>query len=182
MVVQIGSAKNLARLLQRAGRSAHCPGGTSRVLFMPTNALELLEVSAMRRGLDAGLVEVRRPPEAPLDVLLQHLVTLACGPGFDPQAEREALRDVWSYRHLDDDTWQWCLDFLERGGSCLGAYPRYRKLERQPLDPELPDGAFRYVVREPAIARLHRLNVGTITADRSVTVRVQRGAVLGHVE
>jgi len=182
MVVQIGSAKNLARLLQRAGRSAHCPGGTSQVLFMPTNALELLEVSAMRRGLAAGLVEVRRPPEAPLDVLLQHLVTMACGPGFEPELERETLRRVWSYRHLDDDAWQWCLDFLEQGGSCLGAYPRYRKLERQPLDPGLPDGAFRYVVREPAIARLHRLNVGTITADRSVTVRVQRGAVLGHVE
>ena len=61
-VVQIGSAKNLARLLQRAGRSAHCPGGTSQVLFMPTNALELLEVSAMRRGLASGLVEHRKPP------------------------------------------------------------------------------------------------------------------------
>jgi ATP-dependent Lhr-like helicase len=181
-VVQIGSAKNLARLLQRAGRSSHCPGGTSQVLFMPTNALELLEVSAMRRGLAEGLVEVRRPPEAPLDVLLQHLVSLACGPGFEPPAERETLRRVWSYRQLDDDAWQWCLDFLERGGSCLGAYPRYRKLEREPLDPEQPAGAFRYVVREPAIARLHRLNIGTITADCSVTVRVQRGAVLGHVE
>jgi len=53
-VVQIGSAKNLARLLQRAGRSAHSPGGTSQVLFMPTNALELLELSALRRGLAAG--------------------------------------------------------------------------------------------------------------------------------
>ncbi|MGB7087581.1 MAG: DEAD/DEAH box helicase, partial [Phormidesmis sp.] len=40
-VVQIGSAKNLARLLQRAGRSAHVPGGTSEVFFLPTNALEL---------------------------------------------------------------------------------------------------------------------------------------------
>ena len=83
-VVQIGSAKNLARLLQRAGRSAHNPGGTSQVLFMPTNALELLEVSAMWRGLENGLVEHRRPPQLPLDVLLQHLTTLACGPGFVP--------------------------------------------------------------------------------------------------
>ena len=81
-VVQIGSAKNLARLLQRAGRSAHSPGGTSQVLFMPTHALELLELSALRRGLAAGLVEERHPPHAPLDVLLQHLTSLACGPGF----------------------------------------------------------------------------------------------------
>ncbi|KEF42762.1 MAG: DEAD/DEAH box helicase [Cyanobium sp. CACIAM 14] len=180
-VVQIGSAKNLARLLQRAGRSAHAPGGTAQVLFMPTNALELLEVSAMRRGLAEGLVEHRRPPEAPLDVLLQHLVTLACGPGFQPEEAFAAVRRAWSYRHLERSSWNWCLRFLEEGGDCLGAYPRYRKLER---DPPRPEGSIpqRFVVREPAVARLHRLNIGTISADRAVTVRFVRGAVLGHVE
>ncbi|MEA5411846.1 ligase-associated DNA damage response DEXH box helicase [Synechococcus sp. BA-120 BA3] len=181
-VVQIGSAKNLARLLQRAGRSAHQPGGTAQVLFMPTNALELLEVSAMRRGLGEGLVEHRRPPAEPLDVLLQHLVSLACGPGFEPEATLAAVRRTWSYRHLERRRWDWCLRFLENGGDCLGAYPRYRKLEREPAAGAQADGPWRYVVREPAIARLHRLNIGTISADRAVTVRFVRGAVLGHVE
>ncbi|MFM1798541.1 MAG: hypothetical protein RLZZ117_819 [Cyanobacteriota bacterium] len=176
-VVQIGSAKHLARLLQRAGRSAHAPGRTSQVLFMPTNALELLEVSAMRRGLEEGVVEHRTAPEAPLDVLLQHLVTLACGPGFSPVEELESIRDAWSFRQLSDADWQWCLDFLEHGGRCLAAYPRYRKLVREGATPE---GRFR--VCDPAIARQHRLNIGTITADRSVTVRFARGAVIGHVE
>jgi ATP-dependent Lhr-like helicase len=183
-VVQIGSAKNLARLLQRAGRSAHTPGGTSQVLFMPTNALELLELSAMRRGLAAGLVEHRRPPQLPLDVLLQHLVTLACGPGFVPQEALTAVRRSWSFRQLTDAQWQWCLAFLEHGGQCLAAYPRYRKLVRCRLDDE-PAAAgepFRYRVLDKAIARLHRFNIGTITADRSVTVRFVRGAVIGHVE
>jgi ATP-dependent helicase Lhr and Lhr-like helicase len=180
-VVQIGSAKNLARLLQRAGRSAHQPGGTAQVLFMPTNALELLEVSAMRRGLGEGLVEHRRPPQAPLDVLLQHLVSLACGPGFEPEATFEAVRRTWSYRQLERSRWEWCLRFLEDGGDCLGAYPRYRKLEREPAQASagVPQ---RFVVRETAVARLHRLNIGTISADRAVTVRFVRGAVLGHVE
>ena len=172
-VVQIGSAKNLARLLQRAGRSAHCPGGTSQVLFMPTNALELLEVSAMRRGLEQGLVEHRRPPQLPLDVLLQHLTTLACGPGFEPEQELATVRRCWSFQQLTDSQWQWCLEVLEHGGRCLGAYPRYRKLEWQ---------GDRYRVVDKAIARLHRFNIGTITADRSVTVRFVRGAVIGHVE
>ena len=172
-VVQIGSAKNLARLLQRAGRSAHCPGGTSQVLFMPTNALELLEVSAMRRGLEQGLVEHRRPPQLPLDVLLQHLTTLACGPGFEPEQELATVRSSWSFRELSDSQWQWCLEVLEHGGRCLGAYPRYRKLVWQ---------GDRYRVVDKAIARLHRFNIGTITADRSVTVRFVRGAVIGHVE
>jgi ATP-dependent Lhr-like helicase len=196
-VVQIGSAKNLARLLQRAGRSAHCPGGTSQVLFMPTNALELLEVSAIRRGLADGLVEHRRPPQLPLDVLLQHLVSLACGPGFEPGQELATVRRCWSFRHLSEPQWQWCLDFLEHGGQCLAAYPRYRKLVRCGADgePLLPHGddacstttpatgtAYRYRVLDKTIARLHRFNIGTITADRAVTVRYVRGAVLGHVE
>ena len=180
-VVQIGSAKNVARLLQRAGRSAHRPGGTAQVLFLPTNALELLELSALRRGLAEGLVERRSPPQAPLDVLLQHLMSLACGPGFDPLEQWRQVRSCWSYRDLSDADWAWCLRFLEHGGDCLAAYPRYRKLERDP--PEAVDGSpFRFLVREAAIARLHRLAIGTITADRAVTVRFLRGAVLGHVE
>ncbi len=172
-VVQIGSAKNVARLLQRAGRSAHNPGGTSQVLFMPTHALELLELSALRRGLAAGLVEERRQPNAPIDVLLQHLTSLACGPGFEPAQALATVRSAWGYRQLSDGDWQWCLRFLEHGGDCLGAYPRYRKLERE---------GDLYLVKEKAIARMHRLHIGTITADRAVTVRFVRGAVLGHVE
>jgi len=177
-VVQIGSAKNLARLLQRGGRSAHTPGATSQVLFMPTNALELLELSAMRRGLAEGLVETRRPPAAPLDVLLQHLTSLACGPGFEPDRELATVRSAWSFRSLSDDDWHWCLRFLELGGDSLGAYPRFRKLERAASG----SGSFRYRISDPALARLHRLNIGTITADRSVTVKVVRGARLGQVE
>ena len=173
-VVQIGSPKNLARLLQRAGRSAHLPGGTSQVLFMPTNALELLELSAVRRGLSAGLVEARQPPLMPLDVLLQHLTTLACGPGFDPKATLEAVRQTASFSALSLDQWQWCLRFLEHGGECLGAYERFRKLE--------PDSNGRLVVKQTPIARLHRLNIGTITSAPAIRVRFVRGSVLGHVE
>jgi len=173
-VVQIGSPKNLARLLQRAGRSAHLPGGTSQVLFMPTNALELLELSAVRRGLAAGLVEERHPPLIPLDVLLQHLTTLACGPGFDPEVTLKAVRQTATFEALSDQDWQWCLRFLEQGGDCLGAYDRYRKLERN--DKGL------MVVGQTSIARLHRLNIGTITSAPSIRVRFVRGAVIGHVE
>ena len=174
-VVQIGSPKNLARLLQRAGRSAHLPGGTSQVLFMPTNALELLELSALRRGLEDGLVEQRKPPQAPLDVLLQHLTGLACGPGFNPEQTLASIRSTAAFTELSDADWSWCLLFLEQGGECLAAYPRYRKLE---WDQKRRS----YRIREAAIARLHRLNIGTITAAPAITVRFVRGAVLGQVE
>ncbi len=173
-VVQIGSPKNLARLLQRAGRSAHLPAGQSQMVFMPTNALELLELSAVRRGLNEGLVEERRPPLMPLDVLLQHLTTLACGPGFSPQQVFETVRSTETYKGLSESDWNWCLQFLEQGGTCLGAYERYRKLEAE------EDG--RLVVKQSAIARLHRLNIGTISSNNAIRVRFIRGEVIGQVE
>ena len=93
-IVQIGSAKNLARLIQRAGRSAHRPGGKSKIIFMPTNSLELLEISAMRRIIKSGISEEIRLPELSYDVLLQHLISLACGNGFNPAIEKELKKGL----------------------------------------------------------------------------------------
>ena len=57
-VIQIGSPKGVARLMQRAGRARHRPNEPCEVSCVPTNALELLEVAAVReedfarRGVD----------------------------------------------------------------------------------------------------------------------------------
>ena len=83
-VLQIGSPKGVARLLQRAGRSGHAPGRPSRVTLVPTNTLELVEAAAARRAAKAGRIEKRASPDKPLDVLVQHLVTVALGGGFEP--------------------------------------------------------------------------------------------------
>ncbi|MBF2037307.1 MAG: ligase-associated DNA damage response DEXH box helicase [Leptolyngbyaceae cyanobacterium T60_A2020_046] len=173
-VVQIGSAKNLARLLQRAGRSAHVPEGTSEVFFLPTNALELLEISAFRRGLASGSVESRPPRDKPYDVLVQHLVTLACGDGFDPVATLAALRQTVAYRTLTEAEFAWVLEFIEKGGKCLGAYPRYQKVVRG------EDGYYR--IADPKLARMHRLGIGTITSNTAVKIVYTNRREIGTVE
>ena len=172
-VVQIGSAKNLARLLQRAGRSAHVPEGTSEVFFLPTNALELLEISAFRKGLAAGDIETRHPQAKPYDVLVQHLVTIGCGDGFAPQAMVTTIRQVVAYRDLDDAEFSWLLDFLEKGGQCLKAYPRYKKLV-------FNDGVYR--VTDSQIARMHRMGIGTITSNQTVYLQYTNRQKIGTVE
>jgi ATP-dependent Lhr-like helicase len=83
-VLQIGSAKGVARMMQRAGRSGHAPGRPSRVTLVPTNTMEIIEAAAARWAIAAGRVEARESPDQPLDVLVQHIVTVALGGGFVP--------------------------------------------------------------------------------------------------
>ena len=179
-IVQIGSAKNLARLIQRAGRSAHRPGGKSKIIFMPTNSLELLEISAMRRIIKSGISEEIRLPELSYDVLLQHLISLACGNGFDPKIEKERIKNCWSYRNLKDQDWNWCLDFLEYGGKCLKAYPKYKKIVKE--ESQNNNENFKYFVKDKSLIRMHKFNIGTITSDKFVNVKYMKGKSLGNLE
>lgn len=178
-VLQIGSPKGVARLLQRAGRSGHAPGRASRVTVVPTHSLELVESVAARRAIEAGRIEARESPDKPLDVLVQHLVTVALGGGFDADALLAEVRQTWAYRDLTDDEWRWCLDFVRQGGPTLSAYPDYRRA--------LPDDAGIWRVPDARLARRHRMSVGTIVSDASMQVRYwtragSGGASLGTVE
>ncbi len=129
-VLQIGSPKGVARLLQRAGRSGHAPGRASRVTLVPTNTLELVEAAAARRAAMAGRVESRVSPDKPLDVLVQHLVTVALGGGFVADELFDEVRTATAYAQLTRDEFDWCLAFVERGGASLGAYPQYHRVVR----------------------------------------------------
>lgn len=172
-VVQIGSTKNLARLLQRAGRSAHVPEGTSEILFLPTNALELLEISAFRNGLASGDIETRRPLHKPYDVLVQHLVTLACGDGFKPDEILRTLHTTVAYQDFTEEELGWVLEFIEKGGRCLSAYPRYQKIV-------LEDGVYR--VTDTKISRMHRMGIGTITSNQAMKMVYTNRKEIGIVE
>jgi len=172
-VLQIGSTKGVARLLQRAGRSGHQPGRASRVTLVPTNTLELVEAVAARRAALAGRVEAREPPDAPLDVLVQHLVSMALGGGFEADALYREVRSAHSYRKLARSAFDWALDFVVHGGSSLGAYPEYHRVVWQ-------EG--RYRVPDRGIALRHRLQVGTIVADASMQVKWLSGGTLGSIE
>jgi ATP-dependent Lhr-like helicase len=131
-VLQIGSAKGVARLLQRAGRSGHAPDRTSRITLVPTNTLELVEAAAARRAALAGRVESRRSPEQPLDVLVQHLVSVAIGGGFDADEMHAEVCSSHAYRGLSREAFDWALRFCERGGDSLSAYPEYHRIVRAP--------------------------------------------------
>ena len=172
-VLQIGSPKGVARLLQRAGRSAHRPGETARVYCVPTHALELVEFSAARVALAARRIEARDPLPEPLDVLVQHLVTRALGGGFVADELFSEVRGAWSYRALSRAAFDWALAMVEHGGATLRAYDQHHRITES-------EGVYR--VSTARIARLHRLSIGTITAEATMEVRYLRGARIGTIE
>jgi len=172
-VLQIGSPKGVARLLQRAGRSGHAPGRPSRVTIVPTNTLELVEAAAARHAARAGRIERRATPDKPLDVLVQHLVTVALGGGFEPASLYEEVRCTHAFRALTRAEFQWALDFVEKGGASLAVYPEYHRVV-------LVDGLYR--VPDRGIAKRHRLQVGTIVGDASMQVKYLSGGTIGTIE
>lgn len=177
-VLQIGSAKGVARLMQRAGRSGHAPGRPSRVTLVPTHSLELVEAAAAQDAIALRHIEARESPYKPLDVLVQHLVSMALGGGFIPQALLAEVRGAWAYRDLTDADWAWALGFVRHGGLSLTAYPDYRRVE--------PDEQGIWRVPDARLARRHRMSVGTIVSDASIQLKFWSkgggGKNLGSVE
>ncbi len=172
-VLQIGSPKGIARLLQRAGRSGHAPGALGRLVCVPTHALELIECAAARAAVADGVVEARRPLVNALDCLAQHIVTVACSGGFRAEELLAEVRRTRAFAGLDDASWHWALDFAARGGPALAAYPNYAKIIER---------FGRWYVASKAIARRHRMGIGTIAGDATVEVKWLRGGRLGTVE
>ncbi|MBI5864208.1 MAG: ligase-associated DNA damage response DEXH box helicase [Planctomycetes bacterium] len=172
-VIQLGSPKGIARLMQRAGRSGHQPGAQSRVLCAPAHAFELVEFAAARAAVAARDIEPRTPLTKSLDVLVQHLVTIALGGGFVPDELYEEVRSSHAYRELTREEWGWAMEFVLHGGDALRAYPQHARVVQE-------DG--RCVVRSRMVERLHRLSIGTITSDATIAVRTTRGGRLGTIE
>lgn len=173
-VLQVGSPKGVARLLQRAGRARHRPGEAGHVICVPTHALELVEYAAARSAIARGAIESRPPLRLSLDVLAQHCVSCALGGGFAGPTLLAEVRGTHAFAGLDDGAWQAVLDFVVQGGKALSNYPDFHKVVR--------GAEALYRVEDRRVALRHRLSIGTITSDGSVNVKFLRGGGLGSVE
>ncbi|MCP9752109.1 ligase-associated DNA damage response DEXH box helicase [Ferruginibacter sp. HRS2-29] len=172
-VIQIGSPKGVARFLQRAGRSGHSPYETSNIYFLPTNSLELVEAAALKEAEKRLLIENRVPMLMAFDVLIQYLVTLAVGDGFDDKIIFEEVKKTFAFSEINEEEWKWVMRFITVGGETLGAYEEFNKVS-------LVDGLWKVTSRK--IAMNHRMNIGAIVGAIMIKVKFMSGGYIGMVE
>lgn len=172
-VIQVGSPKGVARFLQRAGRSGHQPGEVSKIYFLPTHSLELVEAAALKSAIEENFIESREPMLLCYDVLIQFLGTLAISDGFRPDALYEEITATYCYRDMTPDEWSAILHFVTAGGTALQQYDDYKKIE-------IIDGLYRITSRR--IAMRHRLHIGTIVSESMMKVKFISGGFIGVIE
>ncbi|MBB5620398.1 ATP-dependent Lhr-like helicase [Pedobacter cryoconitis] len=172
-VVQIGSPKGVARFLQRAGRSGHSPFEISKIYFLPTHALELVEAAAIKEAARTQNIESRQPVVMAFDTLIQYMVTLAVGDGFDDQKLYNEVKNTFAFRELELSEWNWMMQFITTGGDSLTAYTEFSKVEKE-------DGLWK--VKSRQVAMRHRLHIGTIVSDAMIKVKYLTGGYVGMLE
>ncbi len=173
-VIQVGSPKGVARFLQRAGRSGHQPGAVSKIYFLPTHSLELMEAAALKAAMEEKLIESREPMLLCFDVLIQYLSTLAISDGFYPADLFTELKKTYCYREMTEDEWREILHFITAGGVALQQYDEYRKVEI------MENGL--YKINSRRVAMRHRLHIGTIVSEPMLKVRFTSGGYVGVIE
>ena len=172
-VIQVGSPKGVARFLQRAGRSGHSPDAVSKIYFLPTHSLELVEAAALKNAISENLIESREPMLLCFDVLIQYLCTLAISDGFIPDEIFEEIKSTFCYKEITREEWQKLLHFITAGGNALQQYDEYKKVE-------VIDGVYRITGRR--IAMRHRLHIGTIVSEVMMKVKWMTGGFIGVIE
>ncbi|WP_431211663.1 hypothetical protein ACQ86N_38565 [Puia sp. P3] len=146
----------------------------SKIFFLPTHSLELMEAAALKSAMVAGLIENREPMLLCFDVLIQYLSTLAISEGFYPELLFEELKSTYCYSEMTEDEWGEILHFITEGGVALQQYDEYKKVE------VMPDGLFK--INSRRVAHRHRLHIGTIVSDSMLKVRFVSGGYVGVIE
>jgi ATP-dependent Lhr-like helicase len=172
-VIQVGSPKGVARFLQRAGRSGHQPGQVSKIYFLPTHSLELVEAAALKAAKDIQFIESRDPRMLCFDVLIQYLCTLAISDGFRAEELYPEIISTYCYGDLTKEEFEEILYFITSGGNALQQYDEFRKVE-------IIDGL--YKINSRRIAMRHRMHIGTIVSDPMLKVRFMAGGYVGMIE
>ena len=174
-VVQLGSPKSVTRAIQRIGRAGHSYKATAKGEMIALDRDDLVECTIM---LDAALkkhLDSFRVPEAPLDVLAQHIIGMSIARKWGVDEAFSLVRKAYSYRALQRKDFDALLNYL--AGNYVG------------LESRRVYGKIWYDEKEKMFGRrgkmaqvIYMLNLGTIPDEVAINVFDLNKKWIGNIE
>ncbi|WP_284013926.1 ATP-dependent helicase [Halobaculum litoreum] len=181
LVVQVGSPKSVASLLQRVGRAGHRLGQTVEGRVIALDRDELVECAVMLEKAEEGFVDRVFVPEEAQDVAAQQVYGMAINSVKREADVLDTLRSAYPYRAYSEADWEQLMRYLTADYPGMEEKNVYAKVWRDTNDP--PDGEYHYEefdVGEPLIGKRGRMarviymtNLGTIPDSFTIDVFVR---------
>jgi len=179
LVIQIGSPRSIATVLQRIGRSGHALGVIPKGRLFALMRDELLECAALIRAVRAGRLDQIIIPKAPLDILAQQIVAAAACEEWDEKALFDLVHGAYPYRELTKADFEAVIEMLSEGFASrigrTGAYlyrdrvhHRIKARRGARLTALTSGGAIPETAQYKVIAEPERVAVGAVDEDFAV--------------
>lgn len=173
-VLQVGCPRTVSGTMQRLGRAGHNPGRVSVMYLFPRTAAECVSCGMTAQLARQGGVEHLNPPEECLDVLAQHLVSMAAFKSYEVEEVMEILPRAWPFRNLSREDVEAVLGML------AGDYEHERDV---PARPRILYDRIHGRVEGDGYSRMLAVSAGGTIPDKGLyTVRTEEGVRLGEVD
>jgi ATP-dependent helicase Lhr and Lhr-like helicase len=182
LTIQVGSPGGVARCLQRVGRAGHRRGAQSRGLLLAATPAELAGAAITAQAALTGRVEPLGMVRAPLDVVCQQLIGMACAGDQCASAAFELITNAGPMAELSRADFDACLDFL--AGKLATAPGAIEPEDGGPprwTSPRLWSRDGQFGLRSRRVARWFWNNVGTTNSEETVRV-IEKGVAIGTLE
>lgn len=173
-VLQVGCPRTISGTMQRLGRAGHNPGRTSVMYLFPRTPAESLLCGMTAQLAREGKVEQTNPPEGCLDVLAQHLVSMAAFKGYEVDDVMEILKRAWTFRNVTKEDVKSVLEML------AGDYEHRREI---PVRPRVLYDRIHEKVEGDGYSRMLAISAGGTIPDKGLyTVRTEGGVKVGEAD
>ncbi len=173
-VLQVGCPRTISGTMQRLGRAGHNPSRTSVMYLFPRTAAECVQCGMTVRLAREARVEQINPPEGCLDVLAQHLVSMAAFKSYEVDEVLEILPRAWPFRRVTKEDVKALLAML------AGDYEHRRDV---PVRPRVLYDRIHERVEGDGYSRMLAVSGGGTIPDKGLyAVRTEEGVKVGEAD
>jgi ATP-dependent Lhr-like helicase len=173
-VFQVGAPRSISSTMQRLGRAGHNPNRTSAMTMFPRVASEALYSGLAAEVVRLGGIEHVRPPRLCLDVLAQHLVSMASDEGYNVADVLPVLKRAYPFREVTLDDIRDVLKML------AGDWEHQKDI---PVRPRILYDRIHDRVEGDPYSRMLAVSAGGTIPDRGLyACRSETGVLLGELD